>query len=216
MERGHDGKTIFLVDPAQEREHGVGEGGVEAGHGLVGEQHLGLLYQRAGDRDALLLPAGQRVDAPIAEPGQPHALEDGPGARHVGGGKQSEQRAQHRQPGKPSDEDVVQDAQAPEQIELLEDEADARPDPAEVLGDGSADPRVPDPDLTRRRRHQAVETAQKGGLPRPAGPDEGDHLAVADVQVYAVEPNGVAGINLSKPADVNHPRRPAVRWKCRW
>ena len=148
----------------------MGEGGVEAGHGLVGEQHLRLLHQRAGDRDALLLPAGQRFDAPIAEPGQPHALEDGPRARDVGGGKQSEQRAQRGHPGEPSDEDVVQDAQAPEQIELLEDEADARPDPAEVLGDGPADPRVPDPDLTRRRVTRPLRQRRKVDFPAPLGP----------------------------------------------
>ena len=41
----------------------LGVARVERGDGLVGEDDLRVLHQRAGDRDALLLSAGQALGA---------------------------------------------------------------------------------------------------------------------------------------------------------
>ena len=76
--------------------------------------------------------------------------ERGPSARHVGGGKQREERAKGGHPGEPSDEDILQDGQPAKETELLEDEADAGPDPVQFLGNGPADPRPPPAPLPRR------------------------------------------------------------------
>ena len=56
-------------------DHQVAVGLVELAGGLVGEQHVGLQDERAGDGDALELAAGQLGDQPVgelvdADPGQ--------------------------------------------------------------------------------------------------------------------------------------------------
>jgi hypothetical protein len=49
----------FANRVAQEREHPAGGVGVKVAGGLIGEHEGRLVDQRAGTRDALLLPAGQ-------------------------------------------------------------------------------------------------------------------------------------------------------------
>ena len=48
----------FLLDPADRASEFLADLGVERAEGLVEEQHLGLVRECAGDRDALLLAAG--------------------------------------------------------------------------------------------------------------------------------------------------------------
>ena len=56
----HDDRVAVVVDElAQQREHVAAGAGVERAGGLVGEDDLGAGDERAGDRDALLLAAGQ-------------------------------------------------------------------------------------------------------------------------------------------------------------
>ena len=55
----HDRVAVGVDELAQEREHAAPGAGVERSGGLVGEDHLGPCDERAGDRDALLLAAGE-------------------------------------------------------------------------------------------------------------------------------------------------------------
>ena len=43
----------------------VADGDVEAGHRLVGDDHVGLEHDRAGDADALALAAGELVGVAV-------------------------------------------------------------------------------------------------------------------------------------------------------
>ena len=56
-----DGDAVFLVDAAQRVHHDGRVAQIERRDRLVGEQDLRLLHERARDRDALLLAAGQFV-----------------------------------------------------------------------------------------------------------------------------------------------------------
>jgi hypothetical protein len=57
---GDDGDAVAQVDVAQRVHDDLGVERVERGDRLVGEDHLGLLHQGAGNGHALLLAAGQR------------------------------------------------------------------------------------------------------------------------------------------------------------
>ena len=54
---------------AQQFAHRGGDGHVQAGERLVEEQHIGLGGQRARQRDALGLPAGELARHPVGEVG---------------------------------------------------------------------------------------------------------------------------------------------------
>ncbi len=55
--------TILLTDLVEKRHHAVGRGRVQTGHRLVGKDCLGLLDERAGDSNSLLLSAAQTVNS---------------------------------------------------------------------------------------------------------------------------------------------------------
>ncbi len=63
------------MDPRQLRLHLLAQLEVERAERLVEEQDGGLLGQRPGERDPLLLAAGQLGGQPIDEPAQPDQLE---------------------------------------------------------------------------------------------------------------------------------------------
>src|ERR1700733_3089586 len=89
---------------------------VEVAGRLVGEQHLGLLDQRAGDRDALLLAAGQlgrEVPGPVGEPDRGERLGRARLARRVADPERYQRRL-----------DVLLRRQRRYQVERLEDEPD--------------------------------------------------------------------------------------------
>ena len=55
--------------------HRVAQLLVERGQRLVEEQHVGLEHERAGERDPLLLAAGERAHGAVAGAGELHELE---------------------------------------------------------------------------------------------------------------------------------------------
>ena len=52
---------------------------------------------------------------------------------------------------------------------------------------GSVDASVADPDLAGVVRQQTVDAAQQRGLAAAGGPDDGDDLALADIEVDVAE-----------------------------
>jgi hypothetical protein len=107
---------------------------------------------------------------------------------------------------------VLEHGEPAQEVELLEDEADAGPDAPEGLGRGAGHRLPADLYLARGRRHEPVQAAQQRGLPRPARADQGHELAARDVEIDAVQRPGAARVVLTERADVDH-RRPAVKWK---
>ena len=64
--REHDGEAVG-VEVGEEVQDLVAGAHVDAGRGLVEQQHSGLAEQRPGDEHPLLLAAGELADVAIAE-----------------------------------------------------------------------------------------------------------------------------------------------------
>ena len=74
--RDHHQRAAALVDRvAQQREHVAARPGVQRAGRLVGEDHVGLPDERAGDRDALLLAARELRGTVAGAVAEPDALE---------------------------------------------------------------------------------------------------------------------------------------------
>ena len=110
----HDGLAEGVDAVAQQGEHVAGGRGVEGAGRLVGEHDGGVGDQRPGDRDPLLLAAGQRareVPAAVAEADPVEQVADPVAVRPVAGQAQREA-------------DVLLGGEVGHQVEALEDEAD--------------------------------------------------------------------------------------------
>ena len=156
---------------------------VEIAGRLVGQQEAGIVDQRARDRDALLLAAGElagRVALAVAESEQVQrrARPLGPrrGAGRPGGGVEQRQR------------DVLERARAREQVEALEDEADALAAEARAIrlvepGDVDALEEV----AAAGRPVEAAEDRHQRRLARARGAHDGDELARFDGEADAAQ-----------------------------
>ena len=63
MQRDDHGDAVVLIDVAQGVHHDAGGFRVQRGDGFIGQNHLRLLHQRAGNRHTLLLSAGEGGNA---------------------------------------------------------------------------------------------------------------------------------------------------------
>ena len=72
---------------AEQMEDRLLRGGVDPREGLVEDEQLRLLGERAGEEDTLLLPAGERADLPRRECRHAHPRQCVMHARLVGGGR---------------------------------------------------------------------------------------------------------------------------------
>ena len=144
---------------------------VKGGEGLVHQQGVGLDYERPGESDALLHPAGELLGI-----GRFEAVEPDPvdflgrsvlalGGRHALGLQADLDVLQHRQPG--------------QQREGLEDHGDARV--------GAGDWFAAVEDLPRGRRDQAGDAPQQGALARPGPAEQGHDLPFSQVERDVVQ-----------------------------
>ena len=164
------GDAALLVEPAQEGKNLRAGLGVEVAGGLVGQDDRGVVDQGAGNGHPLLLAARQLVGVvPQALP-QPELFEDGLrpllplGAPDAG---------EHERQG-----NVLDRRQARQQVEALEDEADAPAPVQRALGVARrAKLDAVDPDLAAARPVQPADQVHQGGLARAGDAGEGDKLA---------------------------------------
>ena len=152
-----------LVDPVEQLHHADRGDRVEVAAGLVGEQQRRVVDEGAGDRDALLLAAGELVGVAVElgrEADQAQRL------RHLGADLGAAGADHLQRVG-----DVVVDGAVGQQLEVLEDGADVAPQLRDLLlrqgadvaaGDADACPRSP------RARGSAVLI--RVDLPQPVGP----------------------------------------------
>jgi hypothetical protein len=184
-----DGRLGELVEEIAEiLEEAVAQPAVERAEGLVEKQRAGLRRESTREGDALALAAGQRPDGAVLE-----AIE----------ADESEQVAHsscdslgwvpaHAQP----ERDVPEDVTVWKERVILEDEAD----PASVRRHRSEVDAVQQ-DPAGVRPLQARDHSQERRLPRPARPEDRDHLAGPDVKRRAVQGERLLEAN----ADVLHP-----------
>lgn len=178
------GEPQLPVQVAQQLKDGAGGLRVEGAGGLVGEQHLGVACEGAGDADALLLAAGELGGVGLGLVGEADEVE------------QLQRLAGPLVPRRTEDFegqlDVVLDGPGGEQVEVLEDHADpaARPAqfparPGSASGQGGEVVAV-DAHGARGGAFQEVDAADERGLAGAGLADDAVHLAFADVQVDAV------------------------------
>ena len=151
--------------------------GVKGGGRLVKQQHVGVHGQRAHNRNALLLPAGQHVGVGVGLVGQTDALQQLHGFL-VGLGLLHQAQTHGGQ------RDVLLHRQVGEQVEMLEHHAHLLAHMVNVVvGDFLA---VED-DMAAVRLLQTVQAAQKRGFSAARGADQHNAVALVDGQVHALE-----------------------------
>ena len=116
----------LTVDFLNELQNGVGRVRVQGARRLVAEQHLRVRCQRAGNRNALLLAAGQLRRVGVGLIGQTDQLQQltGAGLGLVSG----DLRQLHRE------HDIAQTGALHQQVELLKNHGDLTPGRAQVGG----------------------------------------------------------------------------------
>ena len=177
--RGHDDRRAARVDAGQQLHDVDGCRGVEVSGRLVGQQHLGAVDQRARDRDALLLTAGELVREPLLLAGEADERE------HLGHGLLDE--SARRSDDLQGERDVLEDGLVRQQPEVLEDRADV---PAEVrhLAVGQrAQIAAEHDDAAVARRLLAQDESQARGLARARGADEEHELAAEHLEVHVAQ-----------------------------
>lgn len=173
------------VDVAQQSQDGAGRLRVERAGRLVGEQHLRVAGQGACDADALFLAAGELCGVDPGLVGEADEVEQfqGPAGAFLPGVAEDLQRQF----------DVVLDGARGQQVEVLEDHADGAARAAQFLAGPSAAPGERgqigpvDAHGARRGAFEEVDAADEGGLPGAAAADDSEDLALAYVQVDAVQ-----------------------------
>lgn len=173
----HDGLTA-LVEAGQQPHHLAGSLAVQAARGFVGQQQGRMVDQRPGQGDALLFAAGQLTGhaaslARQAQLGQqPLAL----GARLLGGDPGEQGGQLH----------VVGDRQVGDQVEELEDDADA---PSPLHRPARLAVRVRafgvQPDAAGVGPLEAAEEMQQRRLAGAGRPGDGDELALAHGKIHS-------------------------------
>ena len=157
--RDHHGHAV-LAQVADDGEHLVDEHGVERRGDLVEQHEPRRDGERAHDRDALLLAAGEPVGDTARLVGEREPVEQLE-SRRLGLGPRDLVHASHRQG------DVVEHRHVREEVERLEHDADALPDLVGVV------PRVGEVDAVEEHEPvvdalQLVDAAQQGRLARAA------------------------------------------------
>lgn len=191
----HDGQAQPAVDVAQQREDRLGALRVQRRGGFVAEQYLRLVHQRAGDADALFLPAGELRRIGVAfflqadqlqQPGDP-LLDPCPG-----------------HPGHPQRQgDVLPHGLGRHQVEVLEDHADASAQGDQALAVVAADVFVVDQHLPLAGTLQAIEGADQRGLSGAAAADDAEHFAAADFQVDLPQGLDSTGVALAQAVETD-------------
>ena len=173
----HQRRPALGAQPRQELEHDRAGGAVEVAGRLVGEQQRRLGREGARQRDALLLAARELrrvVVSALAEADARRAVARAAVERLGAAGELERQ------------EDVLERGQVGEQLERLEDEADAAAAQERqlVLGE-RLDRRAVDPHLALARPVEPGGEAEQRRLAASRRPEHGDELAARDREVDA-------------------------------
>ncbi len=174
--------TSTSVVPSVELEeqfaHRLGGGVVEVAGGLVGQQQARAVHQCAGDGHSLLL-ATRQLRRPVVQ-----AVAQAHPPQHRGSRVVRPAHTGHlqRQRG------VVERAQAGQQVEALEDDADAvAPQVGQAVGVERGEVDAVDADAAGGRPLEPRQQQQQRGLARARRPGDGHARAGGDAQVHAAQ-----------------------------
>ena len=178
--RHHEDGLPLPVEVHEDRHDLLAGGGVQVARGLVGQQDGGLVDERARDRHALPLAAGELRWAVVHAQSQAHRLQRlaGPLAPLAGGHAGIDERKLH----------VVQRRGARQQVEGLEHEPDfAVADVGELIVAQVAHQLLVQPVLPPGGGVQAPDQVHEGGFAAARGSHDGDKLAPADLEFDAAK-----------------------------
>ncbi len=174
----YGGGAELLVNGAQPAPQILAHAGVERAERLVEQQHLGFDGKRPGERHALALAAGQLRRIAVAESVELHQAEQLLDLGRDGGLGRAAVAVAHAQ----AEGDVLGDRHMAEQGVLLEHETDAA-----LLGRLGQPAFAVDLDVAAVGIIETGENAQQGGLARTRSAEQGDELAVGDVEIDTAE-----------------------------
>ena len=177
--RDQDDRPAVVGDLAQQPEHLVSRFLVEVAGRLVGEDQARVVDQGAGDREPLLLAAGQHTGQPCGGVGHPEAFDHRPGTG-LGAGAVPRQarREQH----------VLGAGQLGQQVEELEHEPDQPPAHVDqLLLAAAVDAHAVQLDLAGIGPVEPAQHVQQRRLPRPRAADHRNQLAAADGHVEVAQ-----------------------------
>src|SRR6185312_3025736 len=184
----HDGELEFAIDRGQQIEHGRRGLRVERAGGLVAQQDLRAVRQCAGDAHALLLAAGELRGVLVRVLGQTHALQQ---LAHAGADFRCVPLAGEAQ----RERDVVRHRLRGEQVEVLEDHADAPALRAQRRFGQRGHLGVADQDAPAAGPFQQVDQPDQGGLAGAGMADDAEHLAIQDVEAERLQRGDVLAVH---------------------
>ena len=178
-----DGRDAQLaVDALEIAHHLVGGGRVERRDRLVREDDPRLLGERTSDADPLLLSAREVGGSGPRLVRDAYPLECLEAQLQVRCRPSSEERSPARGRVESAHEHVVHDRRALDQVEALEDHADAGPDLAQLPATCLRHVPVAHQDAAARDGHEAVDGPDERRLAGAGQPDQDQELTVRDVQ----------------------------------
>ncbi len=173
--RGHHHGRAVRVD-AREQLHDVDRGGgVQVSGRLVGQEHLRPVHERARDRYALLLTAGELVRQTLVLARETHEGE------HLGDRllDESARRSDHLQ----GERDVLEDGLVGQQPEVLEDRPHMPPEVGHLAVGERAQVAPEHDDAAVARNLFSQDEPQTRRLARPGRADEEHELAADHLEV---------------------------------
>ena len=183
----HDDRLAFGHQPCEEFENALGRARVEIACGLVGDDQSGIVGQRSGNGDALLLAAGngRRQLVRLSRHFYHFQQRHGPFAPAGGRNQAVDIHRQH---------DVLEKRQGRQQLEKLKDDAHVAPAPPGHLLLVECVKRIAvDVDLAGGRSIDARKQVDERRLAAPRLADNGHKLAAPDLQINALDRRKVAG-----------------------
>src|SRR6266498_4607311 len=191
--RDHDDRRATLVEIEQHPHDALARLAVQGTGRLVREQQRRFTRDRARDRRALLLAAGQLL-RPVAQP----LPEPDPPQRRFGA------LAALAQPDSGVQQaigDVVQGGHAWRQVKQLEDEADPpRPQRRELTVGEPGDGEPVDDDIARARAVERAHHVQHRRLARARRPHDRHQLPAVDIEIDLAERRHPARVFAADPA----------------
>src|SRR5688572_5848929 len=182
MQVGDHGDAVLLVDAAQGVHDDGGVTQIERRDRLVRQQDLRLLHERARDRHALLLTAGELVGAVQAMGNHVEALQRPDGERPVLVREHHEQGGKGAAVADAAHEHVRHDREARHQVELLEHHGASRAPFAYRATLQRQDIHPVARNAARARVGEAIDHPKQRRLARAGSADDADHLSLGNLE----------------------------------
>src|SRR5215469_2983605 len=192
-----DGLAVLAVEHLQESEDLVRGLAIEVPGRLIAHQQLRIGHQRARDRDALLLAAGELFRLVLGAIGEPHDLErDGDVLAALRGRELGEQQRQL---------DVAFGGEHRHEVVELEDEADVVGAPVrERSARELVDAAIADGDLPGGRLIEAADEIEECRLAGPGRSHQRDEVGARDIERESVQDLDLLLAALVDLGDVMH------------